>query len=158
MKKNAGSGREDGTGAYAKPTGGKAPHEGTVYGVAGSSGQVSGGTLNHPAMFVSMAVLGSMVLDVNNDRLDARFIDNTGATRDYFTVRKGATPVTITTTTVPGATVVCPIRTLAAVGGTTPYVEPAGRQPHDRPDALDRRRHQRHTECAGHLVVHGEGH
>ena len=47
--------------------------------MAGSSGQISGGALNHPAMFVSLNVLGSMVLDVNGTRLDAKFIDNTGA-------------------------------------------------------------------------------
>ncbi len=123
MKKNAGSGREDGTGSYLKPTGGKAPHEGTVYGVAGSSGKISGGTLNHPAMFVSMSVLGSMVLDVDDERLDARFIDNTGATRDYFTVVKGAAPLSVTTTTLPDATVGAHYtEALAATGGTAPYV------------------------------------
>jgi acid phosphatase type 7 len=45
MIKNNGSGREDGTGAYIKPTSGIAPREGAVYAVAGSSGQTSGGTL-----------------------------------------------------------------------------------------------------------------
>jgi hypothetical protein len=89
MKKNAGSGREDGSGAYRKPTYGIAAHEGAVYAVAGSSGQTSGGLLNHPAMFVSLNSLGSMVLDVNGSRLDAAFIDHTGARRDYFTIAKG---------------------------------------------------------------------
>ena len=122
MKKDGGSGREDGTGAYLKPTGGAAPHQGAVYGVAGSSGQISGGALNHPAMFVSMNVLGSMVLDVSDGRLDARFIDNVGATRDYFTIRKGVEPVSVTTTTLPGATVGVPYsQTLGAAGGTLPY-------------------------------------
>lgn len=45
MKKDAGDGREDGTGAYRKPSAGPAPHEGTVYVVAGSSGQIGGGLL-----------------------------------------------------------------------------------------------------------------
>ena len=39
--------------------------------VAGSSGQISGGALNHPAMYLSLNVRGSMVLDVNGSRLDA---------------------------------------------------------------------------------------
>ena len=43
----------------------------TVYAVAGSSGKISGGLLNHPAMFISMSELGSMVLEVYGDRLDA---------------------------------------------------------------------------------------
>jgi hypothetical protein len=92
MKKDAGSGREDGNGAYRKLTLGPAPREGAVYVVAGSSGQVGGGTLNHPAMFTSLNSLGSLIVDVNGPRLDARFIDQTGAVRDYFTMLKGAAP------------------------------------------------------------------
>ena len=117
---------DDSTGpaAYHKPTAGKAPHEGAVYTVAGSSGQASGGTLNHPAMFISLNLLGSMVLDVNDLRLDAKFIDNTGTVRDYFTIEKGSTapPLAITTPTLPGGTVgVAYSQSLAATGGTTPY-------------------------------------
>ena len=91
MKKNGGSGRTDGTGAYRKPTYGVAAHEGAVYAVAGSSGQTSGGLLDHPAMFVSLNSLGSLVLDVNGNRLDATFIDQAGVRRDYFTIVKGST-------------------------------------------------------------------
>jgi hypothetical protein len=92
MKKDAGSGQEEGTGAYHKPTDGPGPHEGAVYTVAGSSGQTSGGTLNHPAMFISLNTLGSVILDVNGNRLDAKFIDSTGATKDHFTILKGVVP------------------------------------------------------------------
>jgi acid phosphatase type 7 len=90
---NNGSGREDGTGAYIKPTFGIAPHEGAVYAVAGSSGQISGGTLNHPAMFISLNNLGSMVLDVDGNRLDAKFLRENGTIPDYFTILKGAVSV-----------------------------------------------------------------
>jgi putative Ig domain-containing protein len=124
MKKDGGSGREDGTGAYTKPSTIKAPHEGAVYTVAGSSGQISGGTLNHPAMFISLNLLGSMVLDVDGSRLDAKFIDNAGAVRDYFTIVKGSAPpqLTITTTSLPNGTVGAPYsQQLSATGGTTPY-------------------------------------
>lgn len=86
---NNGSGREDGTGAYTKSTFGIAPHQGAVYAVAGSSGQISGGTLNHPAMFISLNQLGSMVLDVNSNRLDAKFLRENGVIADYFTIIKG---------------------------------------------------------------------
>jgi hypothetical protein len=92
MKKDGGSGRVDGTGAYRKPTYGQAPHEGAVYAVAGSSGQTSGGLLNHPAMFISLNSLGSMVLDVSGNRLEAAFLDSSGIRRDYFTMLKGAAP------------------------------------------------------------------
>ncbi|HZO84925.1 MAG TPA: metallophosphoesterase [Verrucomicrobiae bacterium] len=93
MIKNNGSGREDGSGAYIKPTFGIAPREGAVYAVAGSSGQTSGGTLNHPAMFISLNNLGSMVLDVDGNRLDAKFLRENGAIADYFTILKGAVSV-----------------------------------------------------------------
>jgi PKD repeat protein len=92
MKKDGGDGRSDGQGAYAKPTSGPAPHEGAVYVVAGSSGQTSGGTLDHPAMYLSLNVLGSLVLDVDGNRLDARFLDAGGARRDYFTLVKNPAP------------------------------------------------------------------
>ncbi len=94
MKKDGSSGRADGTGAYNKSTLGAGPHEGAVYAVAGSSGQISGGLLNHPAMFISLNNLGSMVLDVNGDTLDAKFLRENGAIADYFRIVKGsAAPV-----------------------------------------------------------------
>ena len=94
MKVDSGDGRVDGTGAYEKRTSGPAPHEGAVYVVAGSSGQTSGGSLNHPAMFVSFNTLGSVALDVNGQQLDAKFIDSGGSVKDRFTMLKGAsTPV-----------------------------------------------------------------
>jgi hypothetical protein len=95
MIKDSGDGRLDGTGAYQKPVTGSAPHEGAVYIVAGSSGGTGGGTLNHPAMFISLNVLGSVVLDVNSgadpnqDQLDIKFLDSTGLRRDYLTILKG---------------------------------------------------------------------
>jgi len=86
-------GRLDGDGAYQKATGGPAPHEGAVYVVAGTSGQASGGSLNHPAMFISLNILGSLVLDVNGDRLDGRFLTSQGVISDHFTMIKDtATP------------------------------------------------------------------
>ncbi len=88
MKKDGGSGRADGSGAYQKQTLGKGPHEGAVYAVAGSSGQASP-VSQHPAMYLWTSTLGSMVLDINNNRLDARFLTSTGATGDYFTIVKG---------------------------------------------------------------------
>ncbi len=95
MKKDGGSGRETGTGAYRKRAGVR-PREGTVYVVAGTSGQIGGGTLNHPAMFYSLAELGSLVLDVEGDRLDARFLTSTGAIADSFTILRSTQFHTVT--------------------------------------------------------------
>lgn len=111
MIKDSGSGRPAETGAYEKPTAGTAQHEGAVYAVAGSSGQTSGGTLNHPAMFISLNQLGSMVLDVDGNRLDAKFLRETGAIADSFTIVKGGPPATATPTTVPPTATRTPTRT-----------------------------------------------
>jgi tetratricopeptide (TPR) repeat protein len=89
MKLDSGDGRVGGGGPYEKPTLGTAPHQGCVYAVAGSSGKISGGSLNHPAMVTSMNLLGSMIVDVSGSRLDAKFIDRAGAVRDGFTMMKG---------------------------------------------------------------------
>jgi hypothetical protein len=88
-RKVPGNGRMDGDGPYRKPTLGPAPHEGTVYAVVGSSGQTSGGDLNHPAMIVSLNQLGSLVIEVDGLRLDATFVDDKGLKRDWFTIIKG---------------------------------------------------------------------
>jgi hypothetical protein len=86
---DAGDGRPAGDGPYRKPTEGPAPNEGAVYAVAGSAGKTGGGSLNHPAMFISLNELGSLVLDFDGMRLDATFIDDVGAVRDTFTILKG---------------------------------------------------------------------
>jgi len=86
MVKDPGDGREFGTGPYVKPSEGAV--QGTVYVVAGNAGQISGGTLDHPAMAISLNRLGSVVLDVDGLRLDARFLRETGEIDDSFTIVK----------------------------------------------------------------------
>ena len=91
MKKNAGSGRTDDGGAYTKPLTGSRSHKGAVYVVAGSAGKTSGGSLNHKAMFISLNQLGSLVLDVSGNQLDATFVQPNGSgftTPDTFTILK----------------------------------------------------------------------
>ena len=88
MKKNPGGGSATGDGAYQKPVAVGAPRVGAVYVVAGTAGYVKPGPFNHPAMAVSIETLGSMVLDVNGSRLDARFLDSNGNIRDDFTILK----------------------------------------------------------------------
>jgi hypothetical protein len=88
MIKDGGDGRESGTGAYQKSAGNVA-HEGAVYVVAGSSGQVTSTIGRHPVMYTWKAVLGSLVLDFDAGRLDVRFLRETGAVDDFFTIRKG---------------------------------------------------------------------
>lgn len=85
---DGGDGRTDGDGAYHKPGGGPVPNGGAVYTVAGSSGQTSGGALNHPVMYVSLNELGSVVLDVDGGVLNATFLNASGTVRDHFTLVK----------------------------------------------------------------------
>jgi hypothetical protein len=91
MLKNGGNGSAGaaGDGAYEKSSG-LVPREGAVYAVPGSSSKLSGGSLDHPVMVASMNVLGSMVLDIVGNRLDAVFIDDTGMVRDEFSIIKGS--------------------------------------------------------------------
>jgi hypothetical protein len=85
---DGGDGRETGSGPYQKP-GGFAPHAGTVYNVAGSSASTYEAPLNHPVMVMSLQHLGSVVLDVVGERLDARFLDDQGVVVDHWAMLKG---------------------------------------------------------------------
>lgn len=89
MKLDAGDGNELGDGAYMKTFAADAPHEGAVYAVAGASGKTSGGSLDHPAMVLSISTLGSVVLDFNESRLDVKYLDSNTNVLDDFTILKG---------------------------------------------------------------------
>ena len=89
MKKDPGDGNELGDGAYTKTFLADIPHEGAVYAVAGASGKISGGPLNHPAMVLSINALGSVVLDFDGSRLDVKYLDNNANLLDDFTILKG---------------------------------------------------------------------
>ena len=100
MKIDAGDGRVGGDGAYDKPSLSPAPHEGAVFIAAGSSGQISGGPLNHPVMIESLNQLGSVVLDVQGDTLGVEFLRDDGTVQDHFTMLKGGAlpPIDLTVT------------------------------------------------------------
>jgi len=89
MIKDGGSGRPEDTGAYRKPAGPEG-NEGAVYVVAGSSGHATAlQPTRHPAMFITLLKMGSMVIDISDNRLDAKFLRETGAIDDHFTIIKG---------------------------------------------------------------------
>jgi hypothetical protein len=85
MAVDGGDGREGGAGAYQKPLGLKA-HAGTVYTVAGTGSSSSGGDFDHPATVFALDSLGSVMIDVDGDRLDARFLDDAGVVADHWTL------------------------------------------------------------------------
>lgn len=68
------------------------PNEGTVYVVAGSGGQLSSGPFNHPAIFTHEFLNGSLVIDVNANQMDVRFLDSAGTVDDSFTLIKTPYP------------------------------------------------------------------
>ena len=86
MQVDAGDGRTNGAGAYIKSAG-----SGTVYTVAGHGGQATGGALDHPAMFRSLNELGSLIIDVNSNRLDLQML-GVSAVGDTFTLIKQSAP------------------------------------------------------------------
>jgi hypothetical protein len=63
-------------------------HSGAVYVVAGSSSKVDHGLLNHPAMVVSLEEAGSLIIDVDGNRLTSRFINDKGEVKDEFSIEK----------------------------------------------------------------------
>ncbi len=85
MKKDEGSGRESESGSYQKKH--LASHTGTVYIVAGTSA-LAEEVSPHPAMYTSLSIPGSLILDIHGKRLDATFIDSQGDIKDYFSIKK----------------------------------------------------------------------
>lgn len=90
MKVNAGDGRPAGSGAYIKPLNDAGGHKGTVHAVAGSAGKATFLQADgpHPAHFITLLNLGSLVLDVDGNRLDGTFLRENGTTADTFTIIK----------------------------------------------------------------------
>ncbi|MCG8459896.1 MAG: hypothetical protein MI919_26750, partial [Holophagales bacterium] len=79
---DAGDGREDGDGPYRKARRG----QGMVFVVAGSSGKLATGKLEHPIMVESYMTLGSVVVDIDGPRLDLAFVTADGEVADQFTL------------------------------------------------------------------------
>ena len=63
-------------------------HSGTVYVVAGASAKVDRADMNHPAMSVSLKQAGSLVIDIEGDRLVSRYINDRAEVIDEFSIEK----------------------------------------------------------------------
>jgi hypothetical protein len=104
MIKDNGSGSYPAACPYQKQTTVSKAHKGTVYTVCGSSGKLSSVSSGwpHPVMYkYTNTTLGSMLIEVNDNKLDAKFIDAAGAVADAFTIVKNAGKKT-TLTACPG--------------------------------------------------------
>jgi len=84
MVVDGGDGRENGDGAYQKSPG---PHNGAIYVVCGVSGYARKGG-KHPIMVAGFNQEGSIVLDVDGNRMDFKHINNNGNILDRFTFIK----------------------------------------------------------------------
>jgi len=89
FKKDLGDGDPAGDGAYRKADFGSLPHSGAVYVVNGSGSEARPATLNHPAHVRGFIETGSVVVDVADNVLTARFLTGTGAIHDEFSIVKG---------------------------------------------------------------------
>jgi acid phosphatase type 7 len=84
---------------------------GIVFAVVGSSGRVGGSSTGYPhdAMYYSnVSVGGAMVLEIENNRLDAKWIGSDGNIRDNFTILKNVTSddcVTLSTNSLTSSTI-----------------------------------------------------
>lgn len=75
---------------YFKKDSQRGKNNGTIYSVVGSSSKVDMGPLDHPAMPFALKEAGSMIIDVTQNKLKARFINNETKVRDQFEIVKGA--------------------------------------------------------------------
>ena len=133
MIKNGGNGRNEDDGAYIKPAG---AHNGAVYVVAGMGGRLASGPLNHPAMHQSLLQLGSVVLDVDGNQLDATFLDSGGNVGDRFTIIKtGLDPDPTATPTATASPTASPSPTHTATATSTQTPTPTSARRQHRADA-----------------------
>lgn len=104
VNNGAGNGKIDQDGAYLKDITGPNEDKGAVYITTGSSGKVSGGSLDHPAMYYSVSELGSCLLEIEGNQMDIKFIRENGIVEDYFSIQKTQSndlPTITPTTTTP---------------------------------------------------------
>ncbi len=112
MLVDSGDGKTNGTGAYTK-LGDASETKGAVYVVAGSGGFATFATGRHSAMYAHILELGSLVIDVHSNRLDALFLRETGEIEDRFTIIKGPAPLKIEAIALAGGNVTLQLRTVA---------------------------------------------
>ncbi|MEZ5001485.1 MAG: metallophosphoesterase [Chitinophagales bacterium] len=102
MQVDAGSGKLDVDCSYKKETTGPDAGKGAVYITAGSSGKVTGSLTAHPAMYAYLYQMGSVIVEIEESRMDVKFLNNTGNITDYFTIDKDINNSALDTTITSG--------------------------------------------------------
>ncbi|MCK4708204.1 MAG: metallophosphoesterase family protein, partial [Gammaproteobacteria bacterium] len=75
---------------FIKP-GNKKSHQGAVYTVLGSSALSADGRFDHPVMATSSVETGSMIIDLEKEKLSAYFINDKAEVIDQFEITKNLT-------------------------------------------------------------------
>jgi len=92
MMINGTSGNADSGEAYIKYIDGPLANKGAVYAVVGnSSGSNAPSAFSHPAIYYGQACnncAGSLIVDVDGNRLDGRYLTSNGVIQDKFTIIK----------------------------------------------------------------------
>lgn len=86
MLVDKGNGDPDRDGAFIKNYG---REPGAVYVAMGCTSELKDGPLDHPAVRKHLRLHGSLIIDVNDDIMDVRFLDEKGESRDTFRIEKG---------------------------------------------------------------------
>ncbi len=91
--KDGGDGKPSSSGAYLKASGG---NQGAVYVVSGSSSQIDADNevafMNgdvHPVMYRSKIEYGSVILDINANKMNVSFLNKDHQVSDNFSIQKG---------------------------------------------------------------------
>ena len=79
--------QKSGDSVYLK-SGNRTPYTGTVYAVVGSSSKLNDGPLDHPANVVSLREAGALIVEVDENRMDVRFISPAVEEVDFFSIQK----------------------------------------------------------------------
>jgi hypothetical protein len=114
---------DGGDGSYRKELG--STQSGTIYSICGASGKLgnwSGGysdTVNpvpHPVFVVNLRAMGSMIINVDGNILNAQYLDDQNVVRDDFTIVKPAS----------GSVQVAAVSEIAPVGTSVATVNASG--------------------------------
>jgi len=89
MIKDKGNKDSQGVMQYRKAHRGQSPYDGTMYLVVGSSGEGNPVRRLHPAMVAESGQPGSLVLDINGQTLQGRYLNMAGEVTDAFAISKG---------------------------------------------------------------------
>jgi acid phosphatase type 7 len=92
---NGSSGNENLGEAYIKYTDGPTPNKGTVYVISGNGGSSTSNppfaTTAHPVMYFNDGgndVYGSFIMDINDNKLNGKYLTSDGQIKDQFTIQK----------------------------------------------------------------------